>query len=149
MAVPRAAAWRLCCAAVFVALLGAADARSSLPHGGVEDKEGNRIEGATTPGAGVTGLHHLELMFQTVLCAPHPFRSFGSSRRLLSSDADCSGAAGAGRHQNTPMMLAAIVTAVVVCCMGCFMWDIGDAAQKKLKKKQTTKTRGGTKDAAL
>ena len=74
MAVPRAAAWRLCfAAALFVALLGAADARSSLPHGGVEDKEGNRIEGATTPGAGVTGHHHLELMFQTVLCAPHPF----------------------------------------------------------------------------
>lgn len=47
------------------------------------------------------------------------------------------------------MMLAAIVTAVVVCCMGCFMWDIGDTAQKKLKKKQATKTRGGTKDAAL
>ena len=73
MAVPRAAAWRLCAVFAVFVLLGAADARSSLPHGGVEDKEGNRIDGATTPGAGVTGLHHLELMFQTVLCAPHPF----------------------------------------------------------------------------
>ena len=60
--------------AAFAAALACAAAQSSLPHGGVEDKNGNRIPGATTPGQGVYGVHHMDLMFKTLLCvAVAPF----------------------------------------------------------------------------
>ena len=54
------------CTVVCAVLVAVVVAQKS--HGGVEDKFGNMVPGATTPKDGKLAPHHFDLFFKTILC---------------------------------------------------------------------------------
>ena len=60
-----------CRLAAFACMAACVAAQSSKGHGGVEDAQGRRLEGATTPGDNAPiRTHHVDLIFKTLLCVP-------------------------------------------------------------------------------
>ena len=71
-----------CRLAAFACMAACVAAQSTKAHGGVEDRHGNRLEGATTPGTDAPiRTHHVDLIFKTLLCVgPRRVLRAGCSR---------------------------------------------------------------------